>query len=135
LCNKAQTDFDAFCAINIVPIGQLYGGKICAAFDRQHPRDIFDVKYLLQNEGFTSAVKEGFIFRLLSGERPLNEVLFPNLLNQRQALDNQFKGMTDESFSYEEFESVCEKMVLTVYENLTANDKQFILSVKNGSPN
>ncbi|MEI6087453.1 MAG: nucleotidyl transferase AbiEii/AbiGii toxin family protein [Bacteroidota bacterium] len=134
LCNKAQTDFDAFCAINIVPIGQLYGGKICAAFDRQHPRDIFDVKYLLENEGFTAAVKEGFIFRLLSGERPINEVLFPNLLDQRQAMVNQFTGMTDEAFSYEEYEKVREQMIKTVHESLTTEDKQFILSVKNLNP-
>lgn len=44
LCKKAQEKFDTFCSINIVPKGQLYGGKICAALDRQHPRDIFDVK-------------------------------------------------------------------------------------------
>lgn len=40
LCTKAQTLFDAFSVIDVVPIGQLYGGKVCAALDRQHPRDI-----------------------------------------------------------------------------------------------
>lgn len=49
LCDKAQQEFDAFCVIKVVPIGQLYGGKICAALDRQHPRDLFDIKYLLEN--------------------------------------------------------------------------------------
>ena len=34
-----------------VPIHQLYGGKICAALDRQHPRDLFDVKKLLEDNG------------------------------------------------------------------------------------
>ena len=58
LCAKAQDEFDAFCAINVVPFGQLYGGKICAALDRQHPRDLFDVKYLLNSEGYTEKVKE-----------------------------------------------------------------------------
>ncbi len=53
LCERAQKDFDAFCSIQGVPLGQLYGGKICAALDRQHPRDLFDVHYMLENEGIT----------------------------------------------------------------------------------
>ena len=44
LCDKAQEIYDLSAVINVVPIGQLYGGKICAALDRQHPRDLFDVK-------------------------------------------------------------------------------------------
>lgn len=60
LCQKAQNELEAFAAIDVVPIGHLYGGKICAALDRQHPRDLFDVKYLLENEGFTNEIKEGF---------------------------------------------------------------------------
>lgn len=43
----------------MVSLEQLYGGKICAALDRKHPRDLFDVKYLLENEGFTSDIKKG----------------------------------------------------------------------------
>ena len=31
LCEKAQEEFNAFCAISVVSLGQLYGGKICAA--------------------------------------------------------------------------------------------------------
>ena len=42
LCEKTQEEFYAFCEIDVVPIGQLYGGKICAALDRQHPRYLFD---------------------------------------------------------------------------------------------
>jgi predicted nucleotidyltransferase component of viral defense system len=61
LCGKAQSQFEAFCTIPVVSIGQLFGGKIVAALDRQHPRDLFDVKYLLQKEGFTDEVKEGFL--------------------------------------------------------------------------
>ena len=134
LCAKAQSEFDAFCTIHVVPTGQLYGGKICAALDRQHPRDLFDVKYLMGNEGFTKEVKEGFLLRLLSGERPINEVLFPNLQDQRAALDNQFAGMSEEVFDYDEYELVRDRLIKTVHKSLTAEDKQFILSVKNVTP-
>ncbi len=62
LCAKAQKEFEAFCVMPVVPLGQLYGGKICAALDRQHPRDLFDVKYLLANEGLSEEIKRGFYF-------------------------------------------------------------------------
>lgn len=134
LCGKAQNQFEAFCAVPVVSVGQLFGGKIVAALDRQHPRDLFDVKYLLQTEGFTDEVKEGFLLCLLCSDRPINEVIAPNFQDQRSALDNQFAGMTDEKFSYEEFESTREKLVETIHQGLTERDKEFLLSVKNLMP-
>jgi predicted nucleotidyltransferase component of viral defense system len=134
LCEKAQEKFDTFCSINLVPNGQLYGGKVCAAMDRQHPRDIFDVKQLLQNQGFTKEIKEGFLFRLLSADRSIQDVLFPNLQDQRLAMTNQFAGMSEEQFSYDEYEYVRETMVNTVQASITEEDKLFILSYKNCIP-
>jgi predicted nucleotidyltransferase component of viral defense system len=134
LCERAQTTFEAFCAVPIVPVGQLFGGKIIAALDRQHPRDLFDVKYLLGREGFTKEIKEGFLLCLLCSDRPINEVIIPNFQDQRSALANQFSGMTDETFSYEEYESVRKKLIATIHENLTDSDKEFLLSVKNITP-
>ena len=46
LCNKAQAEFGLYCEADIVPKTLLYGGKIAAALSRQHPRDLFDVKYM-----------------------------------------------------------------------------------------
>lgn len=134
LCEKAQTEFEAFCAIPVVPIGQLFGGKIVAALDRQHPRDLFDVKYMLEKEGFTQEIKEGFLLCLLCSDRPINEVITPNFQDQRSALANQFSGMTDEAFTYEEYESVRKKLVGIINDNLNGKDKEFLLSVKNATP-
>lgn len=134
LCAKAQDEFEAFCAIRVVPVGQLYGGKICAALDRQHPRDSFDVKYLLENEGFSDEVKTGFLYCLLSSDRPVHEIVNPNFQDQRSAMENQFAGMTDEDFSYEEYESVRKTLVEIVREKLTDRDRQFLLSVARLKP-
>ena len=134
LCKKAQEKFDTFCSINIVPNGQLYGGKVCAAMDRQHPRDIFDVKHLIQREGFTKEIKEGFLFRLLSSDRSIQDVLFPNLQDQRLAMSNQFAGMSEEDFSYQEYEFVRATMIKTVQASITAEDKLFILGFKDVIP-
>ncbi len=134
LCDKAQEIYDVSTVINVVPVGQLYGGKICAALDRQHPRDLFDVKYLLENEGFSDEVRRGFIFCLLASDRPINEVIMPNFQDHRKAMENQFVGMSEVEFSYEEFEATREKLVKVIHENLTDKDKEFLLSVKNVTP-
>jgi predicted nucleotidyltransferase component of viral defense system len=134
LCEKAQNSFDAYCLMPVVPIGQLFGGKIVAALDRQHPRDLFDVKYMLENEGFTNQIKEGFIFFLLCSERPLHELLSPNFKDQRSAHENQFLGMTEEPFDYDDFESTREKLVQVVSQGLTQRDKAFLLSVNELNP-
>lgn len=134
LCEKAQNEFEAFCSIPVVSLGQLFGGKIVAALDRQHPRDLFDVKYLLAKEGFTQEIKEGFLLCLLCSDRPIHEVIIPNFQDQQSALANQFSGMTDEEFSYNEYESVREKLVATIHKHLTNQDKEFLLNVKNVTP-
>lgn len=135
LCEKTQEEFDAFCAIQVVPLGQLYGGKICAALDRQHPRDLFDVKYLLENEGFTEEIKKGFILFLLCSNRPLHEMLHPNFIDQRETLVNQFEGMSEEPFTYEDFEKTREELIKTIHQNLTEKDREFLLSFSEGTPN
>lgn len=134
LCDKAQDEFESFVEMPIVPFGQLYGGKICAALDRQHPRDLFDIKYLLNNEGFSDEVRHGFLFCLLGSDRPINEVITPNFQDHRKAMENQFTGMSAEEFLYEEFEITREKLVKVIHENLTDKDKEFLLSVKNIMP-
>ena len=135
LCAQAQEQFNVFSAMNVVPMGQLYGGKICAALSRQHPRDLFDVKYLLGHEGFTDEIKAGFIYGLLSSPSPMHELINPNLHDQRKTMESQFTGMSNEAFSYEEFEATRMELLNTVSMALTAEDKEFLLSIKGLKPN
>lgn len=135
LCAKAQEEFEAFCVVPVVPVGQLYGGKICAALDRQHPRDLFDVKYLFERQqGLSGEIKTGFLLALVSSERPIHEVVDPHFLDQRAALENQFAGMSDEEFTYEEFEAVRSSLLETIRRNLTDEDKRFLRGIKRLNP-
>ncbi len=134
LCETAQRQFDAFCVMPLVPMAQLYGGKLCAALDRQHPRDLFDVKLLFDNEGFTDEIKKGFLFGLVSSNRPTHEMLAPNLLDQRVAFDNQFEGMSAIEFSYDDYEATRIQLVETVKANLNDSDKAFLLSLNRLAP-
>ena len=127
LCSSAQEQYDVFCAMPIVPLGQLYGGKLCAALDRQHPRDLFDTKLLLEGIGFTDEIKRGFLFALISSNRPTHEMLEPNLLDQQAAIENQFEGMSDLGFSYADYEATRDMLIDTIRRNLNESDKQFLL--------
>ena len=93
LCPKAKDEFQANCKARIVPYPQLYGGKIAAALSRQHPRDLFDCKYM--KDETLDEVKDGLFLCLLGSDKPIIESLCPNDINQEEALEHQFKGMTD----------------------------------------
>lgn len=131
---KTYEIFEMFIEIPIVPFGQLYGSKICAALDRQHPRDLFDVKLLMNNEGFSNEVREGFLFSLICSNRPMNELLIPKFQDQHQSMENQFTDMSNIEFSYNDFEEIREQLVETINKGLTDRDKEFLLGVKNCDP-
>ena len=56
LCQAAVDQFEMFVSVQSLSLEDLYGGKVCAALDRQHPRDFYDVYVLLKNEGLTSPI-------------------------------------------------------------------------------
>lgn len=135
LSEKAQHEFNTFCEVPVVEKGHLYGGKICAALDRQHPRDIFDIHYMLRKDDFTPSIKKGFIFYLISANRPIAEMLNPNLIDQSDVLEKQFSGMTEETFSYKDFEEARVHLINLVNHSLSDDDKVFLKSIETGSPN
>ncbi|MFQ8805469.1 MAG: nucleotidyl transferase AbiEii/AbiGii toxin family protein [Alistipes indistinctus] len=134
LCDKAQETFDKFCEIRVVPRKQLWGGKIVAALDRQHPRDLFDIENLLRGTGYTPEIKEGLMFFLLCSKRPVSELLNPNMLDHSAVLESQFGGMTDHPFGYDEYKLVREELVKIVNDSLTPEDKKFLLDFSAGNP-
>ena len=131
LCEKAQKEFGLYCEAVIVPMTLLYGGKIAAALSRQHPRDLFDVKYM---EYPFESTREGLLFCLLGSDRPLHESFAPNLIDQNDALVNQFNGMTDVPFTYEEFEQTRARLIQDVCALMTPADQSFLVSFEQGQP-
>ena len=131
---NVQERFKKFAAIQVVSDAELYGGKICAALDRQHPRDLFDIYLLFQESGYNEDIKNGFIQALVSHMRTMNEVLQPHMLDQRSTFEKQFHGMTDITFTYDDFETTREKLISLVNLSLSARDRSFLLSFKRGNP-
>ena len=134
LVDSVQDEFGKFAAINVVSLAELYGGKICAAIDRQHPRDIFDVKLLFENEGFNDDIWNGFKIGLISHYKPINELLNPILKDQSAAFDNQFAGMASIEFSYDNYIHTRQILIDIINKRLTNNDKKFLLSFEKGKP-
>ena len=118
----------------ILSYADLYGSKMCAALDRQHPRDLFDIYYLLKSEGITKDIKIGFIAFLLSHNRPIHEILNPTFLDQEQVYRNQFIGMTLVPFSYKDFETTRHDFIDELNKAFEDDDKEFLLSFKSGNP-
>jgi predicted nucleotidyltransferase component of viral defense system len=132
--DMVQERFEAFAEMPVVSRAELYGGKLCAALDRQHPRDLFDVHQLLEQEGLTREIMSGLLAAVLSHPRPINEVLFAAHKDQRETFDRQFAGMALAPFTYAEFEAARSHLHAAIGSQLTATDKALLLSFKNGTP-
>ncbi len=134
--DSVQDDFGKFAAISVLDKSEIYGGKICAALDRQHPRDIFDVSKILDegNGDFNEKIKEAFIFYLLSHNRPMNEILFSKINDKKTDFKNQFEGMAKEKFDYEDFIKISKLLREKISNLFSDKDKKFILSFKQAKP-
>ena len=134
MCEEARTLFNQSPKARISSLQDLYGGKICAAFDRQHPRDFFDVKLLLENEGLTEEIRKAFIVYLISHSRPMSELLEPHFKDIRSVFENEFQGMTREAVSLKQLLDARDKLLKHIHSDLTSNERKFILSVKERRP-
>jgi predicted nucleotidyltransferase component of viral defense system len=65
IVEKAEEQF-GFAEIQVLSFADLYAGKIMAALDRQHPRDLFDVHELLINEGVEPELMNALVIYLVS---------------------------------------------------------------------
>ncbi len=134
LSAAAQKEFGKFAAMQVISNAELFGGKICAALDRQHPRDLFDIHQLFQAGGITGDIKDGFIAALLSHNRPIHEMLKPNFQDQRQVFASQFQGMALKPFTYNDYENSRVRLVKEINALLTDNDRELLLGFKRGEP-
>ena len=131
---EAVEDEFGFATINIVSIPDLYGGKLCAAMDRQHPRDLFDIKELLQNTGIDRSLFIGFLTYLLSHKRPIAEIMNPRWKDISDVYRKDFDGMTFKPTSLEELQAIPSLMLQSLKAQFTQSDFDFLYSFKSGEP-
>jgi len=134
LVPHAKTLFELEARIQTLSVADLYGGKLCAALDRQHPRDIFDVKVLIENEGITDDIRRAFVIYLVGHPRPMSELLDPNLQDIRGAYNGEFSGLTRVKVSFEELVAVREEFIALLNRTLNDEERKFFLSIQLGEP-
>jgi predicted nucleotidyltransferase component of viral defense system len=134
LSKKAQELFELSLQSRTLSTYDLYAGKICAALDRQHPRDLFDVYLLLKSEGLKPEIRKAFVVYLVSHPRPMVEILSPQQKDMRDIFEKEFKGMIAESIKFETLEKTRNELVEILREELTPHERRFIVSMKQGRP-
>ena len=117
-----------FAEIQVVSFADLYAGKLVAALDRQHPRDLFDVQYLLANEEIDKTLHQTFLAYILSHNRPAHELLQPRLKDITQAFKREFVGMTVNETSLDTLLATREELVLEIRSGLDETSKLFMRS-------
>lgn len=132
--SKSVEDNFGYAEIQVVSIPDLYAGKICAALDRQHPRDLFDVKLLFENEGFSEDLRKAFIIFLISHQRPIAELLQPNRKELKSVYENEFYQMTQIDVSLDDLIDTREMLIKAIHSDLTEEERQFLISFKSKDP-
>ena len=123
-----------FAEIQVVSFADLYGGKIVAAFDRQHPRDLFDVRGLLANEGINDELRRAFLVYVVSHNRPMAEVLAPTLKPLGEEFARGFAGMTQEPVALADLEAARQAIIAAMVAAMPEDHRRFLVGFKRGEP-
>jgi predicted nucleotidyltransferase component of viral defense system len=123
-----------FAEMQVVAFEDLFGGKLHAAVDRQHPRDLFDVKLLYENEGLTDALFRTFLIYVASSGRPPHELVRRSLAELDDAFVKEFEGMTNEPVSLNDLKAARAKLTSDLLARLDDKAMRFLLSLHDGEP-
>ncbi|AXJ00901.1 putative nucleotidyltransferase component of viral defense system [Cyclonatronum proteinivorum] len=135
LAKKVEEMFGKTMEVRTLSVEDLYAGKLCAALDRQHPRDLFDVHHLYKNAGITDKVRQAFIVYLLSHNRPIAELLDPKLKDDlEETFHESFEGMAFEPVKLDDLVESWKMVVQKLNQDFTEGEREFILSFKQGFP-
>jgi hypothetical protein len=134
LVPKAEKLFQMSAKIASLNAADLYGGKLCASLDRQHPRDLFDIKLLLENEGITAEIRRAFLVYLASHARPMHELLAPKPKDLTKTYASEFVAMAEREVSLDELLKTREQFIAQINTDFTNDERRFLLSIKEGSP-
>ncbi|TVQ09789.1 MAG: nucleotidyl transferase AbiEii/AbiGii toxin family protein [Balneolaceae bacterium] len=135
LAKKLVEMFERTMEIRTLSVEDLYGGKLCAALDRQHPRDLFDIYHLYRNVGITDRIRQAFIVYLLSHNRPIAELLNPQLKDDLgKTFQESFEGMAFDPVPLDNMVETWKAVVHTLNNDFTDEEREFILSFKRKSP-
>lgn len=131
---EAVEEVFGFAETSVVSFEDLFAGKLVAALDRQHPRDLFDVRGLFADEGLSDELREVFLVYLLSHNRPMGEVLSGRVKDLANEYRNGFEGMTEEVVHIEELIEAQQQMIEELIGGMPDEHREFLIGFERGEP-
>lgn len=135
LVAAAQEMFAVDIQVPVLADSELYGSKLVAALDRQHPRDLFDVQQMLARQGWSEELLDCFVVYLAGHNRPAHEVLFPNEKPLEEVFVSEFEGMSSTPVRLDDLLATRRRMLEELPRALLPRHREFLLSMMRGEPN
>lgn len=115
---KVQETF-GIAKMQVLDLDELYAGKICAALDRQHPRDLFDIWQMYESGvGLTDRMIQCLVVYLLSHGRPTHELLDCSIKDNLDLFEGEFAGMTECTVDYATLQNALQKLKADLLQRL-----------------
>ncbi|MGH0003474.1 nucleotidyl transferase AbiEii/AbiGii toxin family protein [Pseudovibrio ascidiaceicola] len=134
MVTEAVEEQFGFAEMQVVAFEDLFAGKLCAALDRQHPRDLFDVRLLLEHEGIPDELFRTFLVYVACSNRPPHEILAPNAIDISQAYTREFEGMSNQTVSLDELLETRKKLFEEIESRLDNTVSEFFLKLHDCEP-
>lgn len=134
LVSSARDLFTTAMELPVLAIPELYGSKLVAALDRQHPRDWFDVAAMIDSFGIDAEMVDCFVAYLVGHNRPVHEVLFSNDLPLDEIFDTDFVGMTAAEIPLQHLIEARQHIRQELPKVLTDAHRRFLLSFVRAEP-
>ncbi|MXY68001.1 MAG: nucleotidyl transferase AbiEii/AbiGii toxin family protein [Acidobacteriia bacterium] len=134
VASEAVTERFGFVEMNVLAFQDLYGGELHAALDRQHPRDLFDVKLLYENEGLTDDLFRVLMVYVASSGRPMHELLAPSTPLREDLFRAEFLGMTQEAVPADALVGARRRLHADIRSRLKGEVANFLLSLHDADP-
>ena len=132
--SEAVSDEFGHVTMTVVSFEDLFAGKLNAALDRQHPRDLYDVKLLYENEGLSDELFRTFLVYVAGSPRPMHELLNPNLIDLDLPFILEFSQMTRTPVSLDDLAATRKRLIADVQSRFDGNAKRFLLSLHDAEP-
>lgn len=131
---KTAEMFSVALELPVLAPAELYGSKLIAALDRQHPRDLFDVWQMFAAADLPDAVVECFVVYLAGHNRPIHEVLFSNDKDIAYEYHHHFAGITVDPIRLDALLQARTRLREALAQKLTVKHKQFLIGLARAQP-
>ena len=132
--SKQVEEHFGFAEMQVVAFAELFAGKIVAALDRSHPRDLFDIQYLLAEGDFSDELFRAVLVYLVCSNRPVHELLAPREVGLDELFSGEFEGMVSMSVALGELLETRRQLVATLRDRTRGSAADFLVGIHDGRP-